>query len=428
MTMRVLYSILLTMMLPVLLARLIWRSLRQRGYRENIAERFGNYRQAPLRDCIWIHAVSVGETRAAEPLIRKLQAVYPARPILLTSMTPTGRATAVELFGDALTSVFLPYDLGYLHDRLCDRFDPAVLLVMETEIWPNLLHLCKMRLVPALIVNARLSERSARGYRRFVPVLALVQQALQGVSVVAAQSHADAERFRTLGAPRISVTGNIKFDLTLSPDLVTMGCGWRARLGSRKVLLCASTRDGEEALLLAAYREVFDVMERSKVLLVIVPRHPQRFGEVAGAVAEAGLTVVKRSDSISGSSINTVDVLLGDSMGEMAAYFAFSDIVIVAGSFLPLGGHNLIEACAAGKPVIMGPSTFNFSEAAQMALDQGAMLRVNDAEEAMRTAKRLLHDVVSRKAMSEAGLKLVATNRGATDRTMVLVQAALERK
>ena len=426
--MRFLYSMLLTLLLPVILVRLLWRSLRQRGYRENIAERFGSYRQAPLRGCIWIHAVSVGETRATEPLIRKLMALYPARPILLTSMTPTGRATAVELFGDSLTSAYLPYDLGSLHGRLIDRFEPAVLLVMETEIWPNLLHVCKTRSVPALIVNARLSERSARGYMRFSPVRSLVHQALKEVSVVAAQSSADAERFRALGAPRIAVTGNIKFDLTLNVDLVTMGRGWRTGLANRQVLLCASTREGEEALLLAAYREVFEVTERNTVLLVIVPRHPQRFDEVAGGVAEAGLSVVRRSESISDAAINAADALLGDSMGEMAAYLAFADIVIVAGSFLPLGGHNLIEACAAGKPVIMGPSTFNFSEAARLAEDQGAMAKVNDAVEAMRTAKRLLQDVAARKAMSDAGLKLVAANRGATDRTVALVQAALEGK
>jgi len=426
--MRFLYSMLLTLMLPVILARLLWRSLRQRGYRENIAERFGSYRQAPLRGCIWIHAVSVGETRATEPLIRKLMALYPERPILLTSMTPTGRATAVELFGDSLTSAYLPYDLGSLHGRLIDRFEPAVLLVMETEIWPNLLHVCKTRSVPALIVNARLSERSARGYMRFSPVRSLVHQALKEVSVVAAQSSADAERFRALGAPRIAVTGNIKFDLTLNVALVTMGRGWRTGLESRLVLLCASTREGEEALLLAAYREVFEVTERNTVLLVIVPRHPQRFDEVAGAVAEAGLSVVRRSESISDAAINAAEALLGDSMGEMAAYLAFADIVIVAGSFLPLGGHNLIEACAAGKPVIMGPSTFNFSEAARLAEDQGAMAKVNDAVEAVRTAKRLLQDVAARKAMSDAGLKLVAANRGATDRTVALVQAALEGK
>jgi len=426
--MRFLYSMLLTLLLPVILVRLLWRSLRQRGYRENIAERFGSYRQAPLRGCIWIHAVSVGETRATEPLIRKLMALYPARPILLTSMTPTGRATAVELFGDSLTSAYLPYDLGSLHGRLIDRFEPAVLLVMETEIWPNLLHVCKTQSVPALIVNARLSERSARGYMRFSPVRSLVHQALKEVSVVAAQSSADAERFRALGAPRIAVTGNIKFDLTLNVDLVTMGRGWRTGLANRQVLLCASTREGEEALLLAAYREVFEVTERNTVLLVIVPRHPQRFDEVAGAVAEAGLSVVRRSESISDAAINAAEALLGDSMGEMAAYLAFADIVIVAGSFLPLGGHNLIEACAAGKPVIMGPSTFNFSEAARLAEDQGAMAKVNDAVEAVRTAKRLLQDVAARKAMSDAGLKLVAANRGATDRTVALVQAALEGK
>ena len=279
--------------------------------------------------------------------------------------------------------------------------------------------------MPALIVNARLSERSARGYRRFAPVRALVQQALQNVSVVAAQSLADADRFRTLGGMRVCVTGNVKFDLTLNDDLVNSGCGWRAGLGNRQVLLCASTREGEEALLLAAYREVFRISARSEVLLAIVPRHPQRFDEVAKAVAEGGLTLVRRSEAIADAVVVGADILLGDSMGEMTAYLAFADIVIVGGSFLPLGGQNLIEACAAGKPVIMGPSTFNFSEVARLAEDQGAMVKICDALEAMRTAKRLLQDVAARKAMSAAGLKLVAANRGATDRTVDLVVLAL---
>ena len=426
--MRVLYSLLLTLMLPVILARLLWRSLRQPGYRDNIAERFGSYSQPALRGCIWIHAVSVGETRATEPLIRKLKALYPSRPILLTSMTPTGRAAAIEMFGDSLTSAYLPYDLGYWHRGLFERFEPVALLVMETEIWPNLLHACKSRSVPALIVNARLSERSARGYRRFAPVRTLVQHALENLSVVAAQSVADADRFRTLGATRVCVTGNVKFDLTLNADLVNMGCGWRAGLGNRQVLLCASTREGEEALLLAAYLEVFKISERSEVLLAIVPRHPQRFDEVARLVADAGLTPLRRSEAIFDAAVITADVLLGDSMGEMAAYLALADIVIVGGSFLPLGGQNLIEACAAGKPVIMGPSTFNFSEAARLADDQGAMVKVNDAVEALRAAKRLLQDVAASKAMSEAGLKLVAANRGATDRTVDLVRVALAGK
>lgn len=423
--MRILYTWILTLLLPLILARLFWRSFQQRGYRQHIGERFGSYRQPMLRDCIWVHAVSVGETRAAVPLIRRLITLHPGRPILLTSMTPTGRATALELFGDNVTCTYLPYDLVALHQRLIDHFQPSVLLVMETEIWPNLLGVCEKNTIPVLIVNARLSEKSSLGYARFAAIRALVRQALRSVQVVAAQAAADAERFRRLGAQNIAVTGNIKFDISLDAVLMKLGEDWRARLGNRRVLLCASTRDGEEALLLAAYRQVFDAAERRNTLLLMVPRHPQRFDRVTNEIESAGLRFIRRSQGMPDAADEWPDVCLGDSMGEMAAYYSFSDVVIIGGSFLPLGGQNLIEACALGKPVIMGPSTYNFSEATRLARDAGAMLQVRDATEAMRTAQRLLRDEPSRKTMSDAGLKLVAANRGATEKTIALVQLAL---
>ena len=423
--MRIFYTLTLTLMLPLILARLLWRSLKQRGYRENIGERFGLYDQPALENCIWIHAVSVGETRATEPLVRRLKALDPARPILLTSMTPTGRATALALFGDAVTCVYLPYDLVVLHQPLFEHFRPSVLLLMETEIWPNLLHACKKKAVPVLIVNARLSERSALGYARFAPIRSLVGQALQSVHAVAAQSAADAERFRMLGAQRIVVSGNIKFDVSLDPALLRLGEGWRKDSGGRRVLLCASTRDGEETLLLAAYVKIFDAEERQDTLLVIVPRHPQRFDRVAVDMQNAGLRCARRSQTMTGVAELRPEVLLGDSMGEMAAYYSLSDVVIIGGSLLPLGGQNLIEACALGKPVIMGPSTFNFGEAARLARDAGAMRQVPNALEAMREARRLLRDEFSRQTMSDAGLKLVAANRGATEKTVSLIESAL---
>lgn len=424
--MRLFYTLILTLMLPLILARLLWRSLKQRGYRENIGERFGCYDQPPLRNCIWIHAVSVGETRATEPLIRRLKALHPARAILLTSMTPTGRATALALFGETVTCVYLPYDLVALHDQLIARFRPSVLLVMETEIWPNLLHACSKTALPALIINARLSEKSANRYARFAPIRFLLRQALQSLQVLAAQSATDAERFRTLGAQKIVVTGNIKFDVSLSPTLLRLGEGWRKELGSRRVLLCASTRDGEETQLLAAYVKIFDALERQDTLLVIVPRHPQRFDQVAVDVQSAGLRFTRRSQALPGWTEKPPEVLLGDSMGEMAAYYKLSDVVIIGGSFLPVGGQNLIEACALGKPVVMGPSTFNFGEAARLARDAGAMRQVPNALEAMQEVRRLLRDERSRQTMSDAGLKLVAANRGATEKTVALIESALE--
>ena len=424
--MRLFYTLILTLMLPLILARLLWRSLKQRGYRENIGERFGCYDQPLLRNCIWIHAVSVGETRATEPLIRRLKALHPARAILLTSMTPTGRATALALFGETVTCVYLPYDLVALHDQLIARFRPSVLLVMETEIWPNLLHACSKTALPALIINARLSEKSANRYARFAPIRFLLRQALQSLQVLAAQSATDAERFRTLGAQKIVVTGNIKFDVSLSPTLLRLGEGWRKEMGSRRVLLCASTRDGEETQLLAAYVEIFDALERQDIMLVIVPRHPQRFDQVAVDVQSAGLRFTRRSQALPGWTEKPPEVLLGDSMGEMAAYYKLSDVVIIGGSFLPVGGQNLIEACALGKPVVMGPSTFNFGEAARLARDAGAMRQVPNALEAMQEVRRLLRDDRSRQTMSDAGLKLVAANRGATEKTVALIESALE--
>ena len=424
--MRIVYSMLLALMLPLIVARLFWRSLKQRGYRENIAERFGRHHQPSLKDCIWIHAVSVGETRAAEPLIRRLKVLYPSRPVLLTAMTPTGRATAQELFGSTLISVYLPYDFVSLHQRLLAHFQPSILLIMETEIWPNLLYTCRQNAVPALIINARLSKKSLRGYTRFTAVRKLVQQSLQSVHVVAAQSSADAERFRTLGVKKTLVTGNIKFDVLAETDLVERGEQWRAAQPTRRVLLCASSREGEEALLLAAYVRIFDAEARRDTLLVIVPRHPQRFNPVAGEIDAAGLSVARRSQAVAGTPDQwTADVLLGDSMGEMTAYYAFCDVAIIGGSFLPLGGQNLIEACALGKPVIMGPSTFNFAEAARLALEAGAMQQVADVLEAMRAAQTILQDSARRILMSNAGSRLVAANRGATEKTVALIESAL---
>ena len=426
------YTLMLTLMLPLIFVRLFWRSLRQDGYRRNIGERFGRYHQPSLKNCVWIHAVSVGEIRAAEPLIRRLKLQYPTRPMLLTCMTVTGRATAMELFAHTLTTVYLPYDFVAAHQRLLDHFQPSILLIMETEIWPNLLHACEKNAVPALIINARLSEKSFAGYARFSVVRSLVRTALQSMRVIAAQSTADAGRFRelgalgALGAQKIVVTGNIKFDVESQPYLVELGARWRTAQQPRQILLCASTREGEEALLLAAYTQIFDADARRLSLLVIVPRHPQRFDQVATEIERAGLSLARRSLQISDTADQwTSEALLGDSMGEMVAYFTLCDVAIIGGSFLPLGGQNLIEACALGKPVIMGPSTFNFAEAARLAEAAGAMQQVADALEAMRSARTLLRDRAKRTLMSNAGRQLVQANAGATEKTMALVAAAL---
>lgn len=425
---RFLYTLLLIFATPLVLLRLWLRGRREPGYRQHVSERFGDFSEPRLSGAIWIHAVSVGEARAAAPIIAALHARFGQRPILITCMTATGRATATELFGGVARIVYLPYDFPWAHRNLFRRFDPCVLLVMETEIWPNLLAGCLDKNIPALLVNARMSERSRAGYARFAPVRGLIREALQSMNQIAAQSAADAQRFATLGASNVEVTGNVKFDIEPNLDQVALGKRWKAQIGSRQVLLAASTRDGEEVLITAAYKNVFDATARRQTLLVIVPRHPQRFDDVFALMVKAGLRVQRRSAVTESDAAVTEDteVWLGDSMNEMFAYLAFSDVAFVGGSLVPVGGHNLIEACALGKPVLMGPSTFNFAEAASAAVAAGAMIGVNDAEQLVLTAKELLDNTGRRAAMSVCALEFAAAHRGATEKTVNLISDLIE--
>ncbi len=412
--MRHLYTILLYAMLPYILLRLIWRARRQRGYLRHVAERFGFYGDTPAaQPCLWVHAVSVGETRAAEPLIRALQARYPRHRILLTHMTPTGRDTGEAVFGDGVMRAYLPYDLPGAVARFVEHFRPAAGVVMETEVWPNLIHAARRRDLPLYLVNARLSARSLAGYRR---TGALARDALAAFAAIAAQSAADAERLQALGAARVTVTGNLKFDLAPSDAQLEQGRAWRAAVGARPVVLAASTREGEEALLLDAVLRA----GAGDVLWVIVPRHPQRFDSVAALITARGLRLQRRS---AGTAIaRDTQVLLGDSMGEMAVYYALSDVVLMGGSFLDFGAHNLIEPCAAAKPVIVGPSTYNFTDAAEAAHAAGAALSVETMEVAVTLALQLLADAPRRAQMGSAGVAFTAAHRGATQRVVALIR------
>jgi len=416
--MRVLYSLMWWLALPLVLGRLWWRGRREPGYRTHLGERLGFYgRAAGKRPTIMVHAVSVGETRAAEPLVEALLAARPDCRILLTHMTPTGRATGRSLFahhGDRVIQSFLPYDTGFMVGRFLRHFQPAACILMETEVWPNLIHGCAAHKVPVALVNARLSERSLRRGRK---IGTLMTDAARAITLVAAQTEADAARIASLGAPNVAVTGSIKFDVVPPQAALDTGAMLRARFGGRPVLLCASTREGEEALILDAYRD----MDRrpAGMLLVLVPRHPQRFDEVARMVEGRGLTLARRSalpDSVD------ADVLLGDSMGEMFAYYAACDCAFIGGSLLPLGGQNLIEACALGKPVLVGEHTFNFLQATEEAVAAGAALRVADAAALVRTAADLLDDDARRAAMGAHALAFAARHRGATVRTVELLQ------
>jgi 3-deoxy-D-manno-octulosonic-acid transferase len=357
--------------------------------------------------------VSVGETRAAEPLVHALRSRYPQHRVLLTHMTPTGRETGELLFGAHVERCYLPYDYPGAVRRFLARFSPEVGVLMETELWPNLIHAAALREVPLYLVNARLSDKSYAGYRRH---RRLVAGALRELAGIAAQTDADAQRLAALGAPRVRVTGNLKFDIVPPPTLVQLGAQWRTSYGARPVLLAASTRAGEEELVLDAYER----MAVAHALLIVVPRHPDRFDEVAGLLDRRGFAYQRRS---AGSAVRPeTRVLLGDSLGEMFAYYAACDVAFIGGSLLPYGSQNLIEACAVGKPVLIGPSTYNFAEAAQLAIESGAALSVADVVELAGASRALLLDAGAASRMGEAGLAFCRAHQGAVHRVLALVR------
>ena len=418
--MRLVYTLLWWLLLPVLPLRLWWRGRREPGYRANVGERFGFYRGAAhATGALWIHAVSLGETRAIAPLIERLQREAPARPILLTHMTATGREAGRTLFGDRVMQAWLPYDVPFAVRRFLEHFRPRAGLLVETELWPNLTAAVARTGVPLLLINARLSERSAQGYRRIAPLSRPLLRAFAGI---AAQSEADAGRLRDLGAEHVVVTGNLKFDVAVTPAQRHQGAALRALFGAdRPVLMLASTRDGEEALLLDALART-DALPAA-TLIVIVPRHPQRFDAVAALLDERRVPYARRSANAPiGASTR---VVLGDSLGEMFAYYGACDVAFVAGSLLPLGGQNLIESIAVGVPTLIGPHMFNFAEASEAALAAGAALRIRDADEMFAVAARLLGDRGERERMRENAQTFIAAHRGAIDRLWAWLEPRL---
>ena len=411
--MRLLYSLAAYLLVPWALLHLALRARRQPAYLEHLAERFGFYRAPSGGRYLWLHAVSVGETRAAEPLVRALCERHPDRRILLTHMTPTGRETARSLYADAVESVYLPYDLPGAVRRFLRCFGPEIGIVMETELWPNLVHACARAGVPVYLVNARLSARSATRYARFRALTAPMLAELAGVG---AQTDRDAQRLRSIGARKVEVTGNVKFDRAAPEDQLARGAALRQRFGvQRKVFLAASTREGEEKLVLEAVERIGD----PALLTVIVPRHPQRFDEVAELLRTSGRRFQRRSEDAPVEA--QCRFVLGDSMGELFAYYAACDLAFVGGSLLPLGGQNLIEACAVGKPVIVGPYTFNFEEATELAIEAGAARRVVSPQELAAAIAELLSDPQRAQRMAAAGRRFAEAHRGATARTLALL-------
>ncbi|BCB25216.1 3-deoxy-D-manno-octulosonic acid transferase [Sulfurimicrobium lacus] len=414
---RWLYAALLYLLLPYVVFHLLWRARRQPEYLQHWDERFGRYATRSMRPVIWLHTVSVGETRAAAPLIKALQASYPTHQILLTHMTPTGREAGEQLFGTDVLRCYLPYDYPFAVRRFLAHFRPQLGVLLETEIWPNLVQACHDAEVPLCLVNARLSQKSARRYARFG---GLIQASLRQLTAVAAQTAEDAQRLTALGAQDVVVMGNLKYDIAPPDAALTLGRSLRQGFGpDRKVFLAASTRDGEEERILDA----LGGLTVPGLLTVIVPRHPQRFDEVAQLLERRGLRYQRRS-ARQAIAVET-QVVLGDSMGEMFAYYAACDVAFIGGSLLPFGGQNLIEACSVGKPALLGRHTFNFADAAERAVEAGAALRVADEAELARALQKLLESAELRQRMGQAGLEFTCRHQGATGRVMALLQGLL---
>jgi 3-deoxy-D-manno-octulosonic-acid transferase len=425
-----LYSAALYLLLPFTPIKLLWRGLRQREYLQHWAERYGLYQtptnQQPL---IWLHCVSVGETRAAEPLIHALLKQYPGHQILLSHTTPTGRDAGLTLFPpDTFNRVqrcYLPYDVPGAVRRFLNHYQPQLGLLMETELWFNLIHACNKKNIPLLLINARLSAHSAHGYAK---TGSLVSRGLNQLRAIAAQTKEDAERIADLmqidGQP-VSCMGNLKFDVSPPEDAIERGLYLRSLLGlQRPIFLAASTREGEEALILDALAQA----NIPNLLTVIVPRHPQRFDEVATLLSKRNISFCRRSEFSMGTvagDIPSNSVILGDSMGEMFMYYVACDVAFIGGSLLPLGGQNLIEACTMSKPVIIGPHTFNFEDASKQAIDAGAAIRVKNQNDLADQLAQLMEQPEKIKEMGKAALAFSKQARGATDRALQLVKKYL---
>lgn len=422
--MRLLYTLLLYVAAPFVLLRLLWKSRQLPEYRGRIGERFGFVAAAPSGVAAWVHAVSVGEALAALPLIEQLLARHGDGQVWVTTTTPTGSARITAAFGARVRHSYAPYDLPGAVARCLARMRPQRLIVMETELWPNLFRACARAGIPLVIANARLSPRSFAGYSK---LRGFAGATLTDCTAIAAQSEADAARFIALGASsqRVRAIGNLKFDLALPAALCMQGRALRQRFGARPVWVAASTHEGEEAAALAAHAALLALLPEA--LLILVPRHPQRFDAVWQLVLESGLAPGRRSRQQAldaaghPAALDAVQVFLGDSMGEMFLYLAAADLAFVGGSLVPVGGHNILEPAALGLPVLFGPQMHNFEQARALLLERGAAVQIADAPMLAAEAAVLLADAPRRAAMGAAGAAAVAGNRGALERLFALL-------
>lgn len=420
--MRHIYSLIFYLALPVILLRLCWRGLSAPAYFKRWSERFGiPATTAPTRPVIWVHAVSVGEVEACRPLVKGLQTHYPDHDLLITTMTPTGSARVTALFDEHVLHCYLPYDLPFAVKRFLKFYRPVMGILMETELWPNLIATGRQLSVPLIMANARLSERSARGYQR---ISKLTREMFAGLTLVATQTQTDRQRFRELSMPteKVHAVGNLKFELSLPASLAEQAEATRAMWGNRPVWIAASTHEGEEEQILNAARRVRSMVP--DVLLILVPRHPERFDRVAALSRRNGYRTLRRSEGKPCSS--AVEVLVIDTMGELPVFYGCSDVALIGGSLIPHGGHNLLEPAALGRPVITGPHYFNFAEVTRQFIDHGAAVEVADKSALADKVIELLGDPQQRALMGEAGLDLIVRNQGASKRLINLINRHIQ--
>ena len=420
-TLRFFYSCLFYLLIPSILLRLLWRSIKAPAYRCRWRERFAFYNKKFPQGVIWFHAVSVGEAEALFPLVRKIQKQHSDAKLLITTTTPTGSARVKAVMQETVTHVYLPYDIPDAVNRFMKCFKPKLAVIIETEIWPNLFAYCGKNNIPLYIINARLSEKSSRGYQK---IPSLVHSALAQINLIATQTQEDANRFIAIGADseNVKILGNLKFDVEIPQSTIEQGLRIKTDFfGGRFVWLIASTHKDEEAIFLEIYKEIKQRIP--ELLLVIVPRNPERFTDVKKLCEQFQLGVVMRT---AGDSVNSgTDVYLVDTMGELKMLYAASDVAFVGGSMVPKGGHNILEAAAVGVPVMFGPYMVNFNEIACGVLSQSAAIQCQNKDELVNAIVALYEQPVYRKSLAEKGVKFVRQNQGAIARICAMLDHAI---
>lgn len=417
--MRFIYSLTFYILLPLIFLRLFWKGRKNPGYRKRWWERLGFVQRLPAAGAIWIHAVSLGEMVAAKPLILEVRKRFPDRPIVITNMTATGAAMARQLQINNCYQFYVPYDLPGAVQRFIKRVQPCLLVIMETELWPNLIHGVAHHHIPILLANGRLSEHSATGYQR---IKSIIEPTLRCINTIAVQTQQEAQRFIALGAPteQVAVLGNIKFDVPIPAALIDEGHRLRESWGAeaRPVLIAASTHGGEEESALVAFAEVRKTYPTA--FLVLVPRHPERFDEAVTLAEQQGYQVVRRSQKVACHA--QTDVLIGDSFGEMFLYFALADVVFVGGSLAKIGGHNVLEPAALALPVVVGTHMFNFTEIFELLNHEQAIMQIQQADELAGAWLKLLDDQPAAQAMGRRAREVMLQNQGALEKHLVYIQ------